>query len=68
MTAAEAYLAAYDEQIRAGITAAEAGQQMVRAGWIRLHRGTDFASLWGGSTLPRWRTWWWMYRIRLAVR
>jgi hypothetical protein len=25
------------------------------AGWARFHEGTDFVSLWGGSTLPQWR-------------
>ncbi len=25
------------------------------AGWLRYSRGTDFASMWGGSTLPDWR-------------
>lgn len=25
------------------------------AGWLRYTRGTDFASMWGGSTLPQWR-------------
>ena len=25
------------------------------AGWLRFSRGTDFASMWGGSTLPEWR-------------
>ena len=28
---------------------------MVSAGWVRYIRGTAFATLWGGSTLPRWR-------------
>jgi hypothetical protein len=37
------------------VVAVEAGRQVVCAGWIRFHQGTDFASLWGGSTLPRWR-------------
>jgi ribosomal protein S18 acetylase RimI-like enzyme len=32
-----------------------AGDQTVSAAWIRFHQGTDFASLWGGSTLPEWR-------------
>ena len=27
----------------------------VCAAWIRFHAGTDFASLWGGSTLPEYR-------------
>jgi GNAT superfamily N-acetyltransferase len=35
---------------------AEAGEgRMVSAAWIRFHQGTDFASLWGGSTLAAWR-------------
>jgi ribosomal protein S18 acetylase RimI-like enzyme len=25
------------------------------AGWLRYSIGTDFASMWGGSTLPEWR-------------
>lgn len=25
------------------------------AGWLRYSTGTDFASMWGGSTLPQWR-------------
>lgn len=27
----------------------------VSVGWVRYTAGTDFASLWGGGTLPRWR-------------
>jgi ribosomal protein S18 acetylase RimI-like enzyme len=49
------------------VVVAEAGQQVVCAGWIRLHRGTDFASLWGGSTLPRWRRRG-VYRATVAYR
>ncbi|SBT52906.1 GNAT family N-acetyltransferase [Micromonospora auratinigra] len=37
------------------IVVAEAGETVVSAGWIRYQRGTGFASLWGGSTLPEWR-------------
>jgi GNAT superfamily N-acetyltransferase len=29
--------------------------EVVSAAWVRFHAGTDFASLWGGSTLPQWR-------------
>ena len=25
------------------------------AGWVRFPSGTDFATLWGGATLPEWR-------------
>ena len=34
---------------------AEADGQVVCAGWIRFAAGTDFASLWGGSTLAPYR-------------
>ncbi|HEY6594363.1 MAG TPA: hypothetical protein VI011_09680, partial [Asanoa sp.] len=33
----------------------EATDTVVSAGWVRFLRGTAFATLWGGSTLPRWR-------------
>lgn len=36
------------------ILVAEDGGQLVSDGWVRLPRN-DFASLWGGSTLPGWR-------------
>jgi len=37
------------------IFVAEAGDTVVSAGWIRLADGTEFGTLWGGSTLPAWR-------------
>jgi GNAT superfamily N-acetyltransferase len=37
------------------IVLAEAGDTVVCAGWVRFPRGTDFATLWGGGTLPGWR-------------
>jgi GNAT superfamily N-acetyltransferase len=37
------------------VVVAESGDQVVCAGWVRFAAGTDFASLWGGSTLPTWR-------------
>ncbi len=37
------------------IIVAEAGDEVVCAAWIRFERGTDFATLWGGATLPEWR-------------
>jgi GNAT superfamily N-acetyltransferase len=37
------------------VVAAEAGDEVVSAGWVRYVRGTAFATLWGGSTLPAWR-------------
>ena len=32
-----------------------AGDVAVSAGRVEFHEGTDFASLWGGGTLPAWR-------------
>jgi GNAT superfamily N-acetyltransferase len=37
------------------IVVAEAGEAVVCAAWVRFERGTDFATLWGGATLPEWR-------------
>lgn len=37
------------------IIVAEAGGDVVAAAWIRFESGTDFATLWGGATLPEWR-------------
>ena len=37
------------------IVVAEAEGAIVCAGWVRFQRGTDFATLWGGATLPEWR-------------
>jgi GNAT superfamily N-acetyltransferase len=37
------------------VLAAEADGEVVSAAWIRFHKGTEFASLWGGSTLAEWR-------------
>lgn len=34
---------------------AYAGETPVSAGRVEFHPGTDFASLWGGSTVPAWR-------------
>ena len=41
----------------AGLTifVAEADGLVVSAGWVRFPSGTDFATLWGGATLPPWR-------------
>ncbi|WP_427891631.1 GNAT family N-acetyltransferase [Kribbella sp. GL6] len=41
--------------------------KMVCGSWIRFHRGTDFASLWGGSTLAEWRGKG-IYRAHVAYR
>ena len=37
------------------IVVAEADGEVVCAGWVRFARGTEFATLWGGGTLPAWR-------------
>ena len=37
------------------IVVAEAGPDVVCAGWVRFMAGTEFATLWGGGTLPQWR-------------
>lgn len=34
---------------------AEAAGVVVSAAWLEINPGTDFAGLWGGSTLPAWR-------------
>ena len=37
------------------IVLAEAEELLVSAAWIRFEHGTEFATLWGGATLPAWR-------------
>ena len=37
------------------IVVAEAADTVVCAAWVRFARGTEFATLWGGGTLPEWR-------------
>jgi GNAT superfamily N-acetyltransferase len=37
------------------IVVAEAGATVVCAAWIRFEGETEFATLWGGATLPEWR-------------
>jgi len=37
------------------IVVAEGDGAVVCAAWIRYEHGTDFATLWGGATLPDWR-------------
>jgi GNAT superfamily N-acetyltransferase len=55
------------------VVVARADGRVVSAGWIRYVRGTRFATLWGGSTLPEYRgrgiyTALVRYRATLAVR
>jgi GNAT superfamily N-acetyltransferase len=40
---------------KAAAVVAWAGQTPIAAGRVEFHSGTDFASLWGGGTLPAWR-------------
>jgi GNAT superfamily N-acetyltransferase len=40
---------------RLRIFAAEAGDVMVCAAWVRFPSGTEFATYWGGATHPDWR-------------
>jgi GNAT superfamily N-acetyltransferase len=49
------------------VVVAEAGSDVVCAGWVRFEQGTDFATLWGGSTLPAWRRRG-IYRATVAAR
>jgi predicted metal-dependent phosphoesterase TrpH/ribosomal protein S18 acetylase RimI-like enzyme len=49
------------------IVVAEAGDEIVCAAWIRFEGGTDFATLWGGATLPEWRRRG-IYRATVAYR
>ncbi len=43
------------------------GDQLVSAAWLVFNPGTDFAGLWGGSTLPAWRGRG-IYRSLVAIR
>jgi GNAT superfamily N-acetyltransferase len=45
----------------------EAAGRLVSAGWLVLYPGTEFAALWGGSTLQAWRGRG-IYRALVAVR
>lgn len=49
------------------VLVAESGDDVVCAAWVRFHEGTDFASLWGGSTLAAWRRRG-IYRATVAYR
>ena len=49
------------------VVVAEAGATVVCAAWIRFERGTEFATLWGGATLPEWRRRG-IYRATVAYR
>jgi GNAT superfamily N-acetyltransferase len=53
--AAELVAEVVDEPRLISVLVAESAGETVCAGWVRFHEGTEFASLWGGSTLPQWR-------------
>ncbi|HEU0245669.1 MAG TPA: GNAT family N-acetyltransferase [Gaiellaceae bacterium] len=37
------------------VVVAEADRAVVCAAWVRFEKGTDFATFWGGGTVPAWR-------------
>ena len=54
------YAGALEQELaadRAGLAVfvAEADGVVVSAGWVRFPSGTEFATFWGGATLPEWR-------------
>ena len=49
------------------VVLAEAGDEVVCAGWIRYEAGSEFGTLWGGGTLPAWRSRG-IYRALVAYR
>ncbi len=49
------------------VVVAEAAATVVCVAWIRFERGTEFATLWGGATLPEWRRRG-IYRATVAYR
>jgi GNAT superfamily N-acetyltransferase len=49
------------------VVLAEAGEETVCAGWIRYEEGAEFGTLWGGGTLPAWRSRG-IYRALVAYR
>jgi GNAT superfamily N-acetyltransferase len=54
------YASALEQELAAdpaglAIFVAEADGVVVSAGWVRFPGGTEFATFWGGATLPEWR-------------
>jgi GNAT superfamily N-acetyltransferase len=49
------------------ILVAEVGTSLTSAAWIRFEGDTEFATLWGGATLPEWRRRG-IYRATVAYR
>ena len=50
----EAELAADPDSLT--VVVAESNGEIVCRCWVRFATGTDFATFWGGSTLPEWRS------------
>jgi ribosomal protein S18 acetylase RimI-like enzyme len=63
----DALSAAIGSDEPATVVVAEADGRVVCGSWIRFHTGTEFASLWGGSTLPEYRGQG-IYRAHVAYR
>lgn len=49
------------------VVVAEAGDLVACAAWVRFEAGTEFATFWGGATLPSWRRRG-IYRATVAYR
>jgi GNAT superfamily N-acetyltransferase len=49
------------------VLVAESGGEVASAAWLEFEPGTEFAGLWGGSTLPAWRGRG-LYRALVAAR
>jgi GNAT superfamily N-acetyltransferase len=59
-TGADWYVDTFEQELAAdagglAVFVAEADGVVVSAGWVRFPSGTEFATFWGGSTLPEWR-------------
>jgi len=59
-TGADWYADTFEQELAAdagglAVFVAEADGVVVSAGWMRFPSGTEFATFWGGSTLPEWR-------------
>ncbi len=61
----ELELATYPDGL--AVVVAEHEGAIVCAGWVRFVEGTDFATFWGGATLPAWRRQG-IYRATIAYR
>lgn len=60
-------LAAWPDLMHGCLAEREADGLVLTASWVRLTEGTEFAGLWGGSTLPGWRSRG-LYRVSVGYR